>query len=333
MRNNNIAKIRSSLRMSQKDLARKLGLYDITYISTLENKEEIKGITLYRIARVLYTTGGRIFDLSDRDKEKPDFNPHLEAFYSQGISARKYLSPKDRVVCVDRLLCGLLEEESKSIAPIRDILYRDLFELFCLPDLVKDTNTTENIADMELMFAAGLVNFRFYISRYFLNVAMLDKRQDIIQSFMEGLKNIKGVRGNEKEYNNVKTIREQYGLSQKELAEKSDVSIKTFRLIEYCDRCSNVHLNNAKKIADALKCDFTDLFSNAPKDRYNIEAKRAGTSFRNHRDFNTSDLQEALDRDMGDVSLCIRDIIASFNLIDAKLLGESKSIRFSFVSE
>ena len=323
MATNNIAEIRRSQKMEQTELAKKLNV-TMNYISTLENKKEINGITLHRISEAINTTECRIFDFSDRKRTKPDFNPHLEAFWVQGCQAHDYLDEPNRIMLVDRLLCGLDKELSESIAPIREIMYLHLFDVYCLMDYADDTKTTESITDMELMFACGVLGADF-----FLCAAILDKRVDIIQSFINGLVNTKEFRGGKEGYNNIPKIREQNGLTQTALAEMSKITLSILRLIESKNHCSDVHLKSAKKIARALDCEITDLFSNTPKDIYNIQAKSAGIKLR--KAYDTFELQKSLDRDKDSIAFCVRDIIGFLNGIKAKDTEQFTMIQYDLI--
>ena len=321
MTRNNIAEIRRSQKMDQDELAKKLNVTK-TYLSSLENSADINKIMLYKIAAELNTTERRIFDFSDRKRTKPNFNPHLEAFWVQGRQAHDCIDKSNRVMIIDKQLCCLDKNLSECIAPIRDIMYLRLFDVYCLLDFADDISTTEKVADMALMFAAGLAGAEFYIC-----ATILDKRADIIQSFVNGLNNVKEKRGGKDGFNNIKIIREQHGLTQTALAQKSKITLSTLRLIESKNFCSDVHLKSAKKIAKALACDFTDLFSEVPKDIYNIQAKQAGSEIKKGNDI--SELVNALDRNISNPELCVRDIIAYLNWLSANETGQAMNIRFT----
>lgn len=312
IKNNNIAEIRKSLRMTQFELANKLGINQ-TYLSTLENKKEINGITLHKIAKVLNTTEKRIFDFSDRSRTKPSFNPHMEAFWTQGCQAREYLSKEERIKYIDIQLGQIDKETAISSSVINRIMNLGRFIVYCLLDYIDDTHTKEKITDLELLFAAALAGADF-----FLCVAIMENRIDIIQSFINGLTGTKETRNKEREVNNTKTIREQEGISRLELARVSHVPLQTIKLIESKNQCSDTHLPNAKRIAKHLNCEFTDLFYPIHKDIYNIQAKAAGKNFK--KADNVTELVEALKCHRDSVELSVRDIVAFLNTIQRKTI-------------
>ena len=316
---NNIAEIRLSQKIDQLQLAKLLNVTK-NYISSLENRSDINRITLYRVAKVLNTTEHRIFDYSDREREKPTFNPHMEAFWVEGSQARVKLSASYSVLFVDRLICNLDKEQNESFAPIRDVKLL-IPDLYCLVNYANDGKTKESSAEVELAFAGGLVGAEF-----FLCAALLDKRSDIIFSFFKGLSDTKEFKKGKDGYNNIKTIREQIGLTQSALANKCKINLSSLRLIEKKNYCSDVHLKSAKRIAKVLGCDLSDLFSVLPNDLYNVRAKQTAISL--SKKYNTLDLREALWRDMNDIRLCIRDIIGFLNWINAKEIGREDHVKF-----
>lgn len=299
--NNNIAEIRRSQKLSQNDLARILNV-NKTYISTLENAADIGGMMLNRIAKALNTTVNRIFDFSDRKRTKPDFNPHMEAFYIQGKQARAFLNNSERLDFIKKQLRLLEKPVSESVDPLRDFMSLPNYEMYCLQDYANDIKTNETIPNLELMFSLGVADADF-----FLCVALLDQREDIIQAFVRGLTNKKESLNGPVNYNNIKLLREQSGITQMELAKRSKVSINTIRLIEKKARCSDTLLGSAKKIAKAFDCDFFDLFSHEYKDIYTISAKKAGHQIKKH--INATLLLSNLERNRGKITLCVRDIL------------------------
>lgn len=321
MRSNNIAEIRKSLRIDSKEFANRLGI-SIPYLSTLENKAEISDHTLYRVVKELNTTKHRIFDFSDRKRTKPDFNPHLEAFWTQGCEARNHLNVENQIKYTDRILCGLSEDfSSNGFVPISEIYFLNLFNLYCLNDLADDIKTTESLMDMQVLFAAGLAGADFCFC-----AAVLDKRSDIIQSFYDGLCKTVVPFSKSNAYNNIRTIREQMGLTRKDLAKKINTSENVLCFLESKIQCSNVHIDVAKKIAHVFRCDLSDLYSNAQKDLQNIMAKRIGKTYGSK--YGKGNLKAALERDMGNVTLCVRDIVAFFNFTEARKIGLDRSVQF-----
>lgn len=321
---NNIAEIRCSQKMTQSELAQKLNVSK-NYISSIENDKDINQITLYKIARAIHTTEKRIYDFSDRKRTKPDFNPHMEAFWVQGCQARGYIDKQYQVSIVDRLLCRLDEDEiGKTLSPISDLKNLQLYDIYCLYPFVDDIKTSDKASDVSLMFASGVIGIDFSIC-----VALMDKRSDIIQSFINGLTNANETRGGKDGYNNIKIIREQAGLTQIALAQKCEITLAILRQIESKKYCSDVHLKKAKEIAEALDCEFTDLFSKTPKDIYNVQAKKAGAAFRNT--YNTTALQKALLRDKDQIDLCVRDIIAFLNIMKSKKIKQSEKLQFTLL--
>ena len=310
--NNNIAEIRNSLRMTQAEFAEKLGV-NKTYISTLENKKDINKITLHKIAKILKTTENRIFDFSNRGRTKPNFNPHMEAFWTQGCQACEYFSEEERRALVDKQLSQLDERFEVNIGTINRIMNLGRYEVYCLIDRINDACTTEALGVLELLFAAGLAGAEFFVC-----AALMDNRIDIIQSFFNGVIGKKETRGGKDEVNNLKTIREQKGITQTALAKQCGVPLMTLRLIESKGRCSDVLLPKAKKIARQLNCEFTDLFSSAYKDIYNIQAKAAGKRFK--KVSNAAKLIEVLETHQNSVELSVRDIVAFLNEIQRKNL-------------
>ena len=297
---NNIDKIRISQHITSEELAQRLGVKS----NSIRIKKEFSKLKLYKYAVALNTTGDRLLD-------KSLSSPHLEAFYLQGCRTRELLSASERIERVDQILNSMTESDFfKSIAPIQFLLAEKDKDAFCLKEYVGDIeNTTETISDMKLMFTAGLMDADF-----FLCAAILNNRYSIIQSFYNGLCGIKEYRGGKNEFNNIETVRCQLGYSQSFLSDKCDIPQTTLKRIETNERCIDAHLNYAKKIAKVLKCDFTDLFSPAPKDMYNIQARKMGIRLR--KEYDTHELKVELEKDARNLGFCVRDILAFLNHVE-----------------